>query len=152
MKSKEVYYINQNVLGGRPLFKGTLVPIKFLEDYLSEGKSVEEFLERFPSVKKEQAEFIEAVFNARKSAKYEKPLYEKFTFTGFIVVTGWSILFAFPIISVASDFDFLHSFDNLRPIEVFGLSYGAIWMLCFLFMCLIPKLRSMYIYRKNYHN
>ena len=46
--------IDSEILGGTPVFLGTRVPIKNLFDYLEEGETMEEFLEDFPSVKKEQ--------------------------------------------------------------------------------------------------
>lgn len=42
------------VMGGTPVFVGTRVPIQTLLDYLKSGDSIEEFLEGFPTVKKEQ--------------------------------------------------------------------------------------------------
>lgn len=43
-----------DILGGIPVFAGTRVPIRNLIDYLSEGKTIFEFLEDFPSVRSEQ--------------------------------------------------------------------------------------------------
>ena len=43
------------VLGGILVFTGTRVPAQTLLDYLNDGFSVEQFLEFFPSVKKEDA-------------------------------------------------------------------------------------------------
>ena len=45
---------DREILGGTPVFLGTRVPVKNLFDYLEEGETIEEFLEDFPSVKKEQ--------------------------------------------------------------------------------------------------
>ena len=42
------------ILGGEPVFTGTRVPVKSLFDHLEAGDSIEEFLEGFPSVKREQ--------------------------------------------------------------------------------------------------
>jgi uncharacterized protein (DUF433 family) len=42
------------ILGGEPVFAGTRVPLKSLFDHLEAGDSIEEFLEGFPSVKREQ--------------------------------------------------------------------------------------------------
>jgi uncharacterized protein (DUF433 family) len=42
------------ILGGEPVFAGTRVPIKSLFDHLEAGDSITEFLEGFPSVKREQ--------------------------------------------------------------------------------------------------
>ncbi|MEM6632699.1 MAG: DUF433 domain-containing protein [Bacteroidota bacterium] len=41
-------------MGGTPVFSGTRVPIKSFFDYLEIGESLEEFLENFPTVSKEQ--------------------------------------------------------------------------------------------------
>lgn len=46
--------IDQEILGGTPVFNGTRVPIKNLFDYLETGETIMEFLEDFPSVKREQ--------------------------------------------------------------------------------------------------
>ncbi len=47
------------ILGGTLVFQGTRVPAQALLDYLTDGFSVEEFLEFFPSVNKEDArEFL----------------------------------------------------------------------------------------------
>lgn len=43
------------ILAGTPVFKGTRVPVRTLFDYLSDGLSLEYFLETFPSVNREQA-------------------------------------------------------------------------------------------------
>ncbi len=50
--------IDNEILGGTPVFMGTRVPIKNLFDYLGEGESISTFLEDFPTVKREQAEKI----------------------------------------------------------------------------------------------
>lgn len=46
--------IDKEILGGTPVFAGTRVPIKNLFDYLETGETIEDFLEDFESVKKEQ--------------------------------------------------------------------------------------------------
>ena len=43
------------IQGGTPCFAGTRVPVKSLFDYLARGRSLDYFLEQFPSVKREQA-------------------------------------------------------------------------------------------------
>lgn len=43
-----------DVLGGTPVFTGTRVPVEALLDYLEGGDSIDEFLEGFPSVSREQ--------------------------------------------------------------------------------------------------
>ena len=44
-----------DILGGTPVFVGTRVPMKTLLDYLEAGDSLDEFLDHFPSVSREQA-------------------------------------------------------------------------------------------------
>ena len=43
------------ILGGTPVFAGTRVPIKNLIDYLAAGDGLDQFLEDFPSVSRQQA-------------------------------------------------------------------------------------------------
>lgn len=43
------------LLGGTPVFAGTRVPIQNLFDCLAEGETIEEFLDQFPTVTREQA-------------------------------------------------------------------------------------------------
>jgi uncharacterized protein (DUF433 family) len=42
------------VLGGTPVFTGTRVPIQTLFDYLEGGESIDDFLDGFPSVSRDQ--------------------------------------------------------------------------------------------------
>ena len=46
--------ISPNIQSGEPVFTNTRVPLKNLFDYLKAGHSLNDFLEDFPSVKKEQ--------------------------------------------------------------------------------------------------
>ena len=45
---------NKGILSGTPIFKGTRVPIKSLFDYLECGDSINDFLNDFPTVTKDQ--------------------------------------------------------------------------------------------------
>jgi len=49
-------------MGGAPVFAGTRVPVQTLLDYLEAGESIDDFLEGFPSVTRQQviAFFAEA--------------------------------------------------------------------------------------------
>lgn len=47
--------VNPDIQGGTPCFAGTRVPVKSLFDYLARDRSLDYFLEQFPSVKREQA-------------------------------------------------------------------------------------------------
>ena len=44
-----------NILSGTPVFAGTRVPVETIIDYMSAGHSLEEFLDDFPTVRREQA-------------------------------------------------------------------------------------------------
>ncbi len=56
----KVINIDKEILGGTPVFNGTRVPVKNLFDYLETGETIDEFLEDFPSVKREQIiEFLQ---------------------------------------------------------------------------------------------
>ena len=55
MDTKAIVSSDPEILGGTPVFAGTRVPLKNLIDYLEGGDSLEEFLEDFPSVSREQA-------------------------------------------------------------------------------------------------
>jgi uncharacterized protein (DUF433 family) len=43
-----------DVMGGTPVFAKTRVPVQTLLDYLKAGESIDDFLEGFPTVTKEQ--------------------------------------------------------------------------------------------------
>ena len=47
--------VDREILGGRPCFAGTRVPVRNLFDYLSKGHPLDEFLRQFPSVTRDQA-------------------------------------------------------------------------------------------------
>ena len=50
-----IIHIDPEILGGKPVFKGTRVPVEILFEYL-ETSSLNDFLEGFPTVTREQAE------------------------------------------------------------------------------------------------
>jgi uncharacterized protein (DUF433 family) len=51
---KPVVSCRPDVMGGTPVFSGTRVPLQTLLDYLEAGESIDDFLEGFPSVTREQ--------------------------------------------------------------------------------------------------
>ena len=55
MKPKSVAYIDNEVMGGTPVFVGTRVPVQSLFDYLEGSETIDDFLRQFPSVSREQA-------------------------------------------------------------------------------------------------
>ena len=52
---KGTVHSHPEIVGGTPVFVGTRVPLQNLIDCLEGGESVEDFLEAYPSVKREQA-------------------------------------------------------------------------------------------------
>ncbi len=50
----QVVSVTPDVMSGTPVFAGTRVPIQTLLDYLEAGESIRDFLEGFPTVKREQ--------------------------------------------------------------------------------------------------
>ena len=44
----------QDVMGGTPVFAGTRVPIQTFIEYLEGGESLDDFLDGFPSVSRDQ--------------------------------------------------------------------------------------------------
>jgi len=50
-----VFHSDPNVLGGTPVFVGTRVPVRTLVEYLEGGYSVDEYLDSFPTVRRQQA-------------------------------------------------------------------------------------------------
>jgi uncharacterized protein (DUF433 family) len=45
---------SDDVMGGAPVFSGTRVPVQTLLDYLEAGETIDDFLEGFPSVTRNQ--------------------------------------------------------------------------------------------------
>ena len=43
-----------DILGGTPVFRGTRVPLQTLIEYLEGGQTIDEFLDGFPTVTREQ--------------------------------------------------------------------------------------------------
>ena len=51
---EQVMTSTADVMGGTPVFAGTRVPVQTLIDYLKGGESIDDFLEGFPTVRREQ--------------------------------------------------------------------------------------------------
>ena len=51
----QVVHSDPQISGGTPVFVGTRVPVQALFDYLEGGETLDEFLDQFPSVSKQQA-------------------------------------------------------------------------------------------------
>jgi uncharacterized protein (DUF433 family) len=50
----EVIQTNPNILGGTPVFKGTRVPVEVFFDHIQAGVTMEEFVQDFSTVTKQQ--------------------------------------------------------------------------------------------------
>ncbi len=68
--------IDPEVMSGAPVFKGTRVTIQTMFDYLEDGFSLDEFLERFNWVKKDDAlAVLELAKNTFNSSDETKAIY-----------------------------------------------------------------------------
>jgi uncharacterized protein (DUF433 family) len=52
--SKQIITTSPDVMGGTPCFAGTRVPVQTLIDYLKGGETIDDFLDGFPTVTREQ--------------------------------------------------------------------------------------------------
>ncbi len=69
---RKIYHSDPGILGGTVVFVGTRVPVRSLFDYLERGRTVDYFLESFPSVKREQC--LAALEEAKEHAVEEGAL------------------------------------------------------------------------------
>ena len=53
--TNDVISRDREVLGGTPVFHGTRVPIRILIEHLEAGDGIEDFLESYPTVSRDQA-------------------------------------------------------------------------------------------------
>jgi uncharacterized protein (DUF433 family) len=52
---------SEEILSGTPVFYSTRVPVQTLVDYLTTGETIDEFLDDFPTVSREQViRFLES--------------------------------------------------------------------------------------------
>lgn len=71
MNVKEVIEVDPEKMSGTPVFTGTRVPITHLFDYLESGDSLDEFLNDFPTVRREQALGILELMRERLLTEHE---------------------------------------------------------------------------------
>ncbi len=75
----DVINVDPEILGSTPVFKGPRVPIESLFDHLEGGVSLDEFLEDFPGVSREQAvEVLELAEKVVTSSNFSQ-IYEAIT-------------------------------------------------------------------------
>ena len=71
MKGNDFIEVDPEKMSGTPVFLGTRVPITHLFDYLEAGDSIDEFLNDFPTVKREQALGVLELMRERLLTEYE---------------------------------------------------------------------------------
>jgi uncharacterized protein (DUF433 family) len=76
MDIKEIITTDKDVLGGQPVFSGTRVPVESLFDHLEAGISLDDFLNDFPTVAREQAVSLLDIANKIMTSKNVAKLYE----------------------------------------------------------------------------
>ncbi len=76
MDIKKLISKDPEVLGGTPVFAGTRVPIETLFDHLEAGVSLDEFLDDFPTVSRDQAVSLLEIANKLLNSKDLEKLYE----------------------------------------------------------------------------
>lgn len=54
VRQPSTIHSDPEIMGGTPVFRGTRVPLRSLIDYLGGGHSLDEFLDDFPTVMREQ--------------------------------------------------------------------------------------------------
>lgn len=54
LKDFPIISVSPEIMGGTPVFAGTRVPVQTLFDYLKVGESIDDFLDGFPTVTREQ--------------------------------------------------------------------------------------------------
>jgi uncharacterized protein (DUF433 family) len=54
LKDYPIISTSLEIMGGTPVFAGTRVPVQTLLDYLKAGESIDDFLDGFPTVSREQ--------------------------------------------------------------------------------------------------
>ena len=75
MEINEIINVDEEILGGQPVFRGTRVPVESLFDHLEAGVSLDEFLDDFPTVSKEQAVALLDIANKLLTSKNVAQLY-----------------------------------------------------------------------------
>ena len=73
---KDYINIDKDILGGNPVFKGTRVPVETLFLHLEKGVPLQEFLEDFPSVTKDQAIAVIEIAGKLVTSKNIEKIYE----------------------------------------------------------------------------
>lgn len=76
MHIKDIINIDPEILSGQPVFTGTRVPVETLFDHLEAGISLDEFLDDFSGVSKEQAVALLDMASKLLTSKNVESIYE----------------------------------------------------------------------------
>jgi len=79
MRIQDIVNIDKEILSGQPVFMGTRVPVDSLFDHLEAGISLDEFLDDFPSVTKEQAVGLLEIASKFLTSQKADQIYEALT-------------------------------------------------------------------------
>jgi uncharacterized protein (DUF433 family) len=66
MEVQSVIHRDKDILGGTPVFVGTRVPVQTLLDYIIGGDNLDEFLDNFPTVERQQALVVFEKFTQKR--------------------------------------------------------------------------------------
>lgn len=73
---KDLITVDQEILGGQPVFAGTRVPVETLFVHLEKGIALDEFLEDFPTVSRTQAVALLEIAGKIVTSEHFITLYE----------------------------------------------------------------------------
>ncbi len=76
MKASSVIHTDPEILHGTPVFKGTRVPVESLFWHLEDGITVDEFLDDFPGVTRQQCHAVIEIAAKMLGSKKWIELYE----------------------------------------------------------------------------
>jgi len=85
MQAQSIIHSDPEILSGWPVFVGTRVPVDALFDTLEAGENLEEFLDGFPSVERDQViallELMRDYLNGSAEQQSAEPQRERVTTT-----------------------------------------------------------------------
>ena len=76
MRIQDIIHVDKDIQNGQPVFVGTRVPVDSLFDHLEAGVSLDEFLDDFPSVTREQAIGLLEIASKLLTSQKADQLYE----------------------------------------------------------------------------
>ena len=58
MERDRIITVDPEILGGTPVFSGTRIPVESLIQHLKAGDTVEDFMDGFPNVRRDQIDAV----------------------------------------------------------------------------------------------